>query len=153
MPTPKAPAPAAAPTKNIYHLVLYQFRNKNKQQDFIDFGTYDEVKRRLDLEVKTPRETNEIVLWLESPGGDPHKAYKLVLELRSRAARLSVVVPDYAKSAATLMVLGMDKIFMGAAAGIASRPLTMLDLVQMVEKEERLTGGRLASYLPATSSK
>jgi hypothetical protein len=39
------------------------------------------------------------------------------------------------------------------AAGIASKPLTMLDLVAMVEKEERLTGGRLTSYLPATSSK
>lgn len=37
------------------------------------------------------------------------------------------------------------------AAGIASKPLTMLDLVAMIEREERLTGGRLTDYLPAAS--
>jgi hypothetical protein len=38
------------------------------------------------------------------------------------------------------------------AAGLTDRPLTMLDLVAMVEREERLTGGRLTSYLPATGT-
>lgn len=35
------------------------------------------------------------------------------------------------------------------AAGIATKPLTMLDLVAMIEREEALTGGRLTDYLPA----
>ncbi|MBL8859515.1 MAG: hypothetical protein JNL28_13485 [Planctomycetes bacterium] len=39
------------------------------------------------------------------------------------------------------------------AAGIASRPLTMLDLVGMIEKAELEQGGRLTSYLPAAVSK
>lgn len=38
------------------------------------------------------------------------------------------------------------------AAGLAERPWTILDLVGMVEREERLTGGRLTSYLPATGA-
>lgn len=39
------------------------------------------------------------------------------------------------------------------AAGIASKPLTVLDLVAMVEKEESLLGGRLTDYIPAQSKK
>jgi REP element-mobilizing transposase RayT len=35
------------------------------------------------------------------------------------------------------------------AAGIASKPITMLDLVRMIENEERKLGGRLTDYLPA----
>lgn len=37
------------------------------------------------------------------------------------------------------------------AAGIVDRPLTMLDLVKMIEREEALNGGRLTDYLPAAS--
>lgn len=39
------------------------------------------------------------------------------------------------------------------AAGIASRPMTMLDFVALLEREERIRGGRLTDYLPAASSK
>lgn len=37
------------------------------------------------------------------------------------------------------------------AAGIASKPLTVLDLVKMIEAEEAKLGERLSSYLPAAS--
>ena len=37
------------------------------------------------------------------------------------------------------------------AAGISSRPLTMLGLVEMLEAEEKIEGGRLTSYLPAAT--
>lgn len=39
------------------------------------------------------------------------------------------------------------------AAGIANRPLTVLDLVRMIEDEEKKLGGRLTDYLPAASKK
>lgn len=39
------------------------------------------------------------------------------------------------------------------AAGIASAPLTVLDLVKMIEAEESKLGGRLTDYLPAQESK
>jgi IS1 family transposase len=37
------------------------------------------------------------------------------------------------------------------AAGIANAPLTVLDLVKMIEAEEKKLGGRLTDYLPADS--
>lgn len=39
------------------------------------------------------------------------------------------------------------------AAGIASKPLTLLDLVTMVEAEESKLGERLTGYLPARPKK
>jgi len=39
------------------------------------------------------------------------------------------------------------------AAGIASKPLTVLDLVHMLEKEEKPPGGRVSDYLPAFPGK
>lgn len=39
------------------------------------------------------------------------------------------------------------------AAGIANRPMTMLDFVGILEKEEQVRGTRLTSYLPAVAAK
>ncbi|MEM6553169.1 MAG: IS1 family transposase [Planctomycetota bacterium] len=39
------------------------------------------------------------------------------------------------------------------AAGIASRRMTMLEFVEMLEKEEAANGGRLTDYLPSPDSK
>jgi hypothetical protein len=55
-------------------------------------------------------------LWLNSPGGSARSAYKIALLLRSIACRVRVVIPDYAKSAATLLSLVADEIYMGPAA-------------------------------------
>ncbi len=38
------------------------------------------------------------------------------------------------------------------AAGIASKPMTVLDLVQLIEAEESKLGGRLTDYLPAAKN-
>lgn len=55
-------------------------------------------------------------LWMDSPGGSARSAYKIALLLRSIACRVRVVIPDYAKSAATLLSLVADEIYMGPAA-------------------------------------
>ena len=55
-------------------------------------------------------------LWLDSPGGSARDAYKIALLLRSIACRIRVVIPDYAKSAGTLLSLVADEIYMGPAA-------------------------------------
>lgn len=39
------------------------------------------------------------------------------------------------------------------AAGVANAPLTMIDLVKMIEDEEKKLGGRLTDYLPGKGSK
>lgn len=75
-----------------------------------------QVRRDIEDEVALPREQVEVDVWLESPGGDAHTAYKLALMLRHTACHVRVVVPDYAKSAATLLALVGDEIFMAPGA-------------------------------------
>lgn len=50
---------------------------------------------------------------LNSAGGDAYSAYKMIKILRSKCEFLRVIVPLYAKSAATLLSLGADEIIMG----------------------------------------
>ena len=52
---------------------------------------------------------------LHTPGGDIDAAEKLMFIVRSRVGvgRLRVIVPDFAKSAGTLMAIGADEILMG----------------------------------------
>lgn len=53
---------------------------------------------------------------INSPGGDANAAEKLLKMCRQRFDRFNVIVPDYAKSAATMLALGSDKILMGYLA-------------------------------------
>ena len=55
-------------------------------------------------------------LILSSPGGDGNVAEKLILMLRHYFKNFTVIVPSYAKSAATMIALGSDKILMGYLA-------------------------------------
>jgi len=97
-----------------YVLVLYQ----GQQGRFatITMGLVAHLRRMLEDGVAESRENVELDLWLESPGGDAHAAYKLALLLRAHASQLRVVIPDYAKSAATLLTLAADEIYMAPAA-------------------------------------
>lgn len=70
------------------------------------------VRRAIEDRVDVPREQVEIDVWIESPGGDANAAYKLALMLRHAASYVRVVVPDYAKSAATLLALCGDEIYL-----------------------------------------
>src|SRR4051812_207602 len=74
------------------------------------------VRRAIEDTVDRPREEVEIDVWLESPGGDANSAYKLALMLRHVAGCVRVVVPDYAKSAATLLALAGDEIYLAPGA-------------------------------------
>jgi len=56
-------------------------------------------------------------LMINSPGGDGNAAEKLLMMCRQRFTKsFYVIVPDYAKSAATMISLGSDKILMGYLA-------------------------------------
>jgi len=50
---------------------------------------------------------------LASPGGDGETAIRMVRSLQSRCTELTVMIPDLAKSAATLLCLGAHRIIMG----------------------------------------
>jgi len=51
-------------------------------------------------------------VFLDSSGGDPDAAYQLITFLRTKCEKMRMIVPDWAKSAATLMCLGADEIWM-----------------------------------------
>lgn len=61
------------------------------------------------------KSNEDVDLLLHTGGGDIDAAEKLVVMLRQKVGtgRLRVVVPDFAKSAGTLMALGADEIIMG----------------------------------------
>lgn len=107
---------AGQPTR--YHVVMFQqpetFPLAHLAQ--IDRGLFAFFKENLDKIITTAKEDTEIDVWIDSLGGDAHAAYKMMLEFRSRCKTLRAVIPDRAKSAATLMVLGMDEVFMAASA-------------------------------------
>jgi hypothetical protein len=60
----------------------------------------------------------EIDIWLDSSGGDAHAAYKLALMVRAAASKVRVVIPDFAKSAATLLAVAGDEIYLAPGADL-----------------------------------
>lgn len=112
---------SAAPTDSAaverYVLVVFQdLHFEPRHLSAIDGGLVMELRRRFEDTIDAPRDDVEIDLWLESPGGDAHAAYKVALLLRAYASKIRVIVPDFAKSAATLLALVADEIYMGSAA-------------------------------------
>jgi hypothetical protein len=99
-----------------YILVLYQGIDPYGPDDALDAGLVMRLRHQFEATIREPAANVEIDVWLESPGGDAHAAYKLALLLRAACSRLRVVVPDYAKSAATLLTIAADEIYMAAAA-------------------------------------
>lgn len=58
----------------------------------------------------------KVVLVLDSPGGYAGVAYQIATALRDNTKEFNVIVPRYAKSAATLLAVGASQIFMGRHA-------------------------------------
>ncbi len=79
-------------------------------------ATFIALSQSLRAAVLPEKARTTVDLWLDSPGGSARDAYKIALLLRSIASRIRVVIPDYAKSAATLLSLVADEIYMGPAA-------------------------------------
>jgi len=90
-------------------------------------------------------ERQKIALVIDSPGGDAKCAYRIARFIRKRCGGFVAVVPEYAKSAATLICLGADKIILGKNAELGpldhqvydndrEQRLSALDEVQALER-------------------
>lgn len=90
-------------------------------------------------------ENRQIALLLHSPGGYPRNAYQIANLIRKHCGGFKVVVPLYAKSAATLLALGGESILLGEDAELGpldaqtvdpgrEEILSALDEVQSVER-------------------
>lgn len=60
----------------------------------------------------------DLHLLLHSPGGDGEVAIRLVRAAQARCRQLSVIVPDRAKSAGTLLSMGAHRILMGPTSDL-----------------------------------
>jgi len=67
--------------------------------------------------LRSTAESKKGFLLLNSAGGNPNSAEKLLMMCRKRfTEEFTIIVPNFAKSAATMMCLGSDKIMMGYLA-------------------------------------
>jgi hypothetical protein len=73
----------------------------------IDDGTLEDVQNKIGT-----NEADHLYLIIESVGGSPFASVAIMNILNSRFKKISAVVPRFAKSAATLMSLGTDEIYM-----------------------------------------
>ncbi|MCV7368138.1 SDH family Clp fold serine proteinase [Mycolicibacterium duvalii] len=85
-------------------------------QTSINRQTVELIRKALQPLDPATKDSTTLDVWLESPGGDGDCAYKIGLMLRSVASHIRIVVPDYAKSAATLLSLVGDEIYMAPGA-------------------------------------
>jgi hypothetical protein len=87
----------------------------------------------------------KIALILDSPGGDAKSAYQIARFIRKRCGGFIAVVPEWAKSAATLLALGADKIIISRTGELGpldaqfqdndrEQKLSALDEVQALER-------------------
>lgn len=60
----------------------------------------------------------DLHLVLNSPGGDGETAVRLARSIQARCAEFTVIVPDQAKSAATILALGAHRIIMGPTSDL-----------------------------------
>jgi hypothetical protein len=104
-------------------------------------------------------------LLLQSPGGEIDAAEKIVYMCREIAGKFRVIVPEYAKSAATLIALASDEVIMGLASelGPIDAQLTgpgpggaifqtsaqsFIDEFDKIKREVDKTGTLSAAYFP-----
>lgn len=96
-------------------------------------------------------EGKPVGLLLQSPGGDAESAYKIIRLFQRRSDKFTVVVPCYAKSAATLMACGGKRIIMGREAELGPLDVQMYDqdrgyydsALNAVQSVERLNASAL----------
>lgn len=87
----------------IYEANLWGPGNSLGEQDIQPFG---------DLLFRLPEKEN-VDLLIHSPGGDIDATEKIIIMCREIAEKFRVIVPEYAKSAATLVALASDEVIMG----------------------------------------
>ena len=90
----------------VYEANLWSNRSSLGEEDIQPFG---------DLFARLSPKQN-VDLLLQSPGGDIDAAEKIVYMCREIAGEFRVIVPEYAKSAATLIALASDEVIMGLAS-------------------------------------
>lgn len=88
--------------------------NPNVSPNFID---HNDIRFFSDL-LQSTGDTENLILMLNSPGGQANMAEKLAKMCRDYCKGFRVLVPNYAMSAATMIALASDAIMMGYLSSI-----------------------------------
>ena len=113
---------------------------------FLTQGITEEIVRAYGKQM--PGATTPLDVILESDGGDADAAYKAVLALRSVTNDLRMLVPRWAKSAATLFSLGADVIAMTPAlAELGPLDAQVIDPRNPAKSMSALDGYQSVEYL------
>ncbi len=124
----------------------------------------DDIQPFADLLVRLQPKEN-VDLLLQSPGGDIDAAEKIVYMCRETAGGFRVIVPEYAKSAATLIALASDEVVMGLASEIGpidaqltgpgpggavfqTSAQSFIDEFERIKDEVNKTGNLSPAYFP-----
>lgn len=104
---------------------------------------------------------SELDLILETPGGLAEVAEDIVRQIRTKYARVGVIVPGWAKSAGTILAMAGDEILMGASSALG--PIdpqigfssgkrfsadAFLEGLDKIKDEVQTTGKLNAAYIP-----
>jgi len=125
-------------------LLLWQKSGSRDIHAYLNDLTYESFAKNISvLERGKP-----VQVVIDSPGGDARAAFKLASLLRSHCGGFYAVVPQYAKSAATLFSLGADKIVMSRFAELGPLDVQIED----ADKEERFSGLEIVQAIERLNS-
>lgn len=122
-------APTAKEDKFTKQLKAFTAERK-KPALLLRMGTVAPVSVMLAQNELRGKSFDELDVILETPGGHIESAYKIVKLLRKHAKRVNIVVPNYAKSAGTLISLAGETLVMATTSELG--PLD----VQIPEQQE-----------------
>jgi len=92
------------------------------------YGQVDDGLRKAFLDARAefvPGE--EVGLLIDSPGGQARSAFQIAKLLRRHCGGFAAVVPRYAKSAATLLTLGAERLFLNSEAELGPLDAQIFD--------------------------
>jgi hypothetical protein len=136
-------------------LVFAADLNKGNAPNSIDYGDLLPINDQ----IENLRGT-KLDLILESPGGSGEVAEDIIRLLRDRYNEIAVIVPGYAKSAATIMAMAADEILMGPASSLGPIDAQMgwqgkvfsahalLEGFRKIKEEVEKTGQLNKAYIP-----
>jgi Serine dehydrogenase proteinase len=107
----------------------------DEQRDEHPFGTIGWSSFEVFRALKNDLPNEPIALVIDSPGGDADFAYQTAMTIRRKCKKFVAVVPRWAKSAATLLCLGADTIYLGEEGQLGPLDAQVFD----PDKEERFT--------------
>ena len=104
------------PSKHRYALKMFQSGNSKDPYGTVSYQSFCRIQELMDSIPLEQKDETTIDVWIDSPGGSASMAFKSVLEIRNKCSVCNAVVGDFAKSAATLMLLGMNNVWMQASS-------------------------------------